>query len=88
MWTIKVEDRARKDLRKLDAAVQKRIIAYLHMRVANVKDPRVFCQRLTGNKAGLWRFRVGDYRVVCKFEDHVLIIFVVTVGHRREVYDV
>jgi len=86
-WTIEWDDRARKDLRKLDVAIQKKILAYLRMRVTQAKDPRIFGHGLTGNRAGLWRFRVEDYRLICKIEHHILIVFVVRVGHRKEIYE-
>ena len=54
--------------------------------IANLDDPRSRGKALTGNLAGLWRYRVGDYRVVCDIEDGVLVILVVDVAHRREVY--
>lgn len=87
-WKIEWDDRARKELRKLDSSVQKEILSYLRLRVMELTNPRVFGQSLSGNKAGLWRYRVGSYRVICKIEDDILVVFVIGVGHRKEIYEV
>lgn len=60
---------------------------YLRERVATDENPRRFGKPLTGDKAGLWRYRVGDYRMVCRIEETRLVVFAVTVGHQKEVYD-
>jgi len=86
-WNIEWDDRARKELRKLDSSVQKEILGYLRTRIAESNNPRVFGQILSGNKAGLWRYRVGNYRIICKLEDNILVVFVVGVGHRKEIYE-
>jgi mRNA interferase RelE/StbE len=87
-WKIEWDDRARKELRKLDSSVQKEILSYLRLRIMESNNPRVFGQSLFGNKAGLWRYRVGNYRIVCKIEDEILVVFVIGVGHRKEIYEV
>lgn len=86
-WKVEWDDRARKDLRKLTHSVQKEIFPYLRNRIEQSNHPRIFGQGLSGNKAGLWRYRVGDYPLICRFEDHVLVVFVVGVGHRKEIYE-
>jgi mRNA interferase RelE/StbE len=87
-WNIEWDDRARKELRKLDSSIQKRILSYLRSHVVDSQNPRLFGQNLTGNKAGLWRYRVGNYRIICRLEDHTLVVFVIGVGHRKEIYEV
>ena len=72
-------------MRKLDRQVSKRITAKLR-EISQLDDPRSIGKGLTGNLAGLWRFRVGDYRIICDIEDAVLVILVVDVAHGREVY--
>lgn len=72
-------------MRKLDRPTAGRVLGELE-EIANLDDPRSRGKALTGNLAGLWRYRVGDYRVVCDIEDGVLVILVVDVAHRREVY--
>jgi mRNA interferase RelE/StbE len=87
IWKVEWDDRARKELRKLDHPIQKEILKYLRVRIEGSKDPRIFGQSLSGNKQGLWRYRVGNYRLICKLEDHVFVVFVVSIGHRKEVYE-
>ncbi|MCI6549228.1 MAG: type II toxin-antitoxin system RelE/ParE family toxin [Coriobacteriaceae bacterium] len=72
-------------MRKLDKQVAKRITAKLR-EVSQLDDPRSMGKGLTGNLAGLWRYRAGDYRIICDIEDGALLILVVDVAHRREVY--
>ena len=87
IWKIEWDDRARKELRKLDFTVQKEIFAFLRDRIERSRDPRQFGYGLSGNKAGLWRYRIGNYRLICKIEESVLSVLVVRVGHRKEVYE-
>ena len=87
-WNIEWDDRARKELRKLDSPIQKEILSYLRLRIAASDNPRIFGQSLSGNKAGLWRYRVGNYRIICRIEDDTLVVFVIGVGHRKEIYEV
>lgn len=67
--------------------MQRRILSYLEERIAQAENPRDFGEGLTSSFAGLWRYRVGDYRIVCRIEDDRLVVFVVRIGHRRDVYD-
>lgn len=85
-WTIEVSKPARKQLDALDPLARARIIAYLETRVLTQPDPRELATRLVGEKSLNWRYRVGDYRIVVRFEDERLVILVVRVAHRREVY--
>jgi len=86
-WKIEWDDRARKELRKLDSPIQREVLKYLRTRIAKSKNPRVFGQSLYGNKAGLWRYRVGNYRIICKIEDKALVVLILGVGHRKEIYE-
>jgi mRNA interferase RelE/StbE len=86
-WTVEFDDRARRELRKLDAATQQTIFRYLRERITGSEDPKQFGKPLRKNLAGLWRYRVGDYRLICRLEENRLVVFVVRVGHRREVYE-
>lgn len=72
-------------MKKLDKEVARRIIAKLH-EISQLEDPRSMGKGLVENKSGLWRYRVGDYRIVVDIEDDVLLILVVDVAHRSEVY--
>lgn len=86
-WTVEFDRDAAKDLRKLGRPAQQAILRYLRERVATANDPRRFGKPLVGDLAGLWRYRVGDYRLVVSFEEKRLVVLVVTVGHRRTVYE-
>ena len=86
-WRIEWDQRALRDAESLDHEVRKRITRYLRERIATDENPRRFGKPLTGDKAGLWRYRVGDYRMVCRIEQERLVVLVITVGHRKEVYD-
>ena len=85
-WTIEFLPDAVKELKKLDRSVARRIITTLEERIATLDDPRTLGSALTGDHAGYWRWRVGDYRVVARIEDERVVIIVVRVAHRREVY--
>lgn len=85
-WVYRFDDRALKELRKRGKNAQRDIIAYLDDRIAGEGDPRRFEKGLKADLAGLWRYRVGDYRVLCQIRDGELLVLVVAVGHRRDVY--
>ena len=87
MWSIEVLPEAARDLDKLDRQHANRIVKFLHERVAKLEDPRAIGVPLKGSKFGeYWKYRVGDYRIVNRIEDDRLLILVVRIGHRREVY--
>jgi mRNA interferase RelE/StbE len=85
-WTVKWEERAFKELKKLDKAVQREILRYFNERIASDKNPRRFGKALTANKSGLWRYRVTDFRMVCQIQDHEFVVLVLRVAHRRLIY--
>lgn len=86
VWTIDYTDRAIAELGKLDRQSAKRIMKFLDERVAALDDPRSTGKVLTGPLGGLWRYRVGDYRIICAIEDPMLRILVVGNGHRKDIY--
>lgn len=86
-WTIEYRQPVRKSLEKLDPVSRKRIRKFLEERVAGLDDPRQIADRLQGSELGqLWRYRVGDYRIICDIQDGKLIVLVVEIGHRSSVY--
>lgn len=85
-WRIELTASAEKSLSKLDRTAAKRITTFLRERVASADHPRSSGKALAGQLAGLWRYRVGDYRVICQIEDGKLLILVVTIGHRGDIY--
>jgi mRNA interferase RelE/StbE len=86
-WKIELSSQVDRDLGKLDPQQSKRILKFLNERVAPLDNPRSIGQALHGSKFGeFWKYRVGDYRLICKIEDGRLLILVLRVGHRREIY--
>ncbi|MGD0730919.1 MAG: type II toxin-antitoxin system RelE/ParE family toxin [Terracidiphilus sp.] len=85
-WTIEYAETAKKQLRKLDKLAARRIVDFMDERVAPSDDPRGMGKTLKGPLGDLWRYRVGDYRVICDIQDGVLTVLVLRVGNRREVY--
>jgi mRNA interferase RelE/StbE len=86
LWAIKWKNSASKQLRKLDEQTQERILSYLEDKILATGSPRQFGEALTGNLSGFWRYRIGDYRLICRIQDHECVIMIVKVAHRREVY--
>ncbi|MBM3857528.1 MAG: type II toxin-antitoxin system RelE/ParE family toxin [Verrucomicrobia bacterium] len=86
-WDYRFDPRAFKEFSKLNPSVQKIILSYLNKHVKGSLDPRLFGKKLAANFTGLWRYRVSDYRIICQFRDHELIILIVRVGHRKNIYD-
>jgi mRNA interferase RelE/StbE len=86
-WQIEFADSAAKQLRKLDPQVAKRILTFLRDRVAPLDDPRSIGEALRGKELGdFWKYRVGDWRVIANIEDGLVLITVVRIGNRRDVY--
>lgn len=85
-WAIDYTDSAAKQLRKLDRQAAQLILDYMDERVASQENPRSTGKALTGPLGGLWRYRVGDYRVICDIQDGALRVLVVLLGNRREIY--
>jgi mRNA interferase RelE/StbE len=86
-WAYNFDERAFKELRKLGTQAQRDIISYLDERISGEDDPRRFGKGLKADLAGLWRYRVGDYRILCQIRDRELLVLVVAVGNRRDVYE-
>lgn len=85
-WRVEFDRAAVRDLRKLGSEAERLILRYLRERISGSHDPRRFGHALTGDRRGLWRYRVGDCRIVASIEDNHFVVLVVTIGHRREVY--
>ena len=87
VWRIEVSETAEKQLEKLDRPVAQRIRTFLRERVAALEDPRSIGDALKGSELGeFWKYRVGDWRVICQIKDQQIVITVITLGNRREVY--
>ena len=85
-WKIEFEKNALKDLKKLDNQVVKRIVSFLS-RVEKLEDPRSVGEALKGSSLNaFWKYRIGDYRLICEIRDSIILIVVVKIGHRKDIY--
>jgi mRNA interferase RelE/StbE len=87
-WKIEFDPAALKELEKLDKPVKRRILKFLNERVAKLENPRQVGARLQGTLSGFWKYRVGDYRLICSLEHARVVVLILRVGHRREVYKI
>lgn len=86
-WQIEFDRRAQKEFQRLDRPARERILRFLTERIEPSTDPRSLAEPLAGDAfAGLWRFRVGDYRLIAHFEDEVFLVLILRISHRRAVY--
>jgi mRNA interferase RelE/StbE len=85
-WQVEFLESAERALKKLDRVTQRRIVRFLRERIASEEDPRRLGKPMRGQPEGRWRYRVGDYRLICQIKDDRLLVLVLTIGHRREVY--
>jgi len=85
-WKIEIEKAAKKELAKLDKTAADRILRFLEERIAPSENPRLFGEGLTENLSGLWRYRIGDYRIIAEIQEESIIVLVLRVGHRSKVY--
>ena len=86
VWTIDYADTAIGQLRKFDKQTARRIVDFMDERIAGLENPRDTGKALTGPLGSFWRYRVGDYRVICDIQDGALRVLVVQVGNRRVIY--
>ena len=85
-WRIEIGRTAEKQIQKLSPPAQESFVRFLRERVRPASDPRQFGKPLHGDKGGLWRYRVGDYRLICEIQDERITVLVIRVGHRKDVY--
>ena len=86
MYRIERTSRFDKEIRQLDKSTSKYILRYINKNILPLENLRLRGKALQGNLSGLWRYRIGDYRLICKVEDDKLLIFALSLGHRREIY--
>ncbi len=86
-YSVELSERFKKEFKKLDKYTQKIMRAWMNKNLVCCEDPRVHGKALTANRTGQWRYRIGDYRLICEIQDDKLIILALSVGHRREIYD-
>lgn len=87
-YSVTFSERALKQLKKLDKHIAALIIGWLEKNIEGSENPRVHGKGLVENKSGQWRYRIGDYRVICEIIDREVIVLVLEVGHRRDIYNV
>lgn len=87
IFHVEFTESARKELKKLDKYTQKIILLWLNKNIEGCSDPRVHGKPLTANRVGQWRYRVGNYRIIATIEDDRLVVLVIKIGHRREIYE-
>lgn len=86
IYSVEVTEKFEKEFNKLDKYTQKMIKAWIEKNLSNAENPRVFDKGLTADKSGLWRYRIGDYRLICKIIDEKLVILALTIGYRKKIY--
>ncbi|MDO4619036.1 MAG: type II toxin-antitoxin system RelE/ParE family toxin [Lachnospiraceae bacterium] len=84
-YSVATTDRFDKEFKKLDRYTQRMIKAWIEKNLIGCENPRIHGKGLTANRSGQWRYRIGDYRLLCEIEDDRLIIVALTVGHRKDV---
>lgn len=85
-YSVETTARFDKEFKKLDRYTQKMIKAWIEKNLVDCKDPRVQGKGLTANRSGQWRYRIGDYRLICLIEDNKLVILALSIGHRSDIY--
>ena len=85
-YSVRYDEKALKQLKKMDRSVQKLITSWIEKNLIDTENPRLHGKGLSGDKSGSWRYRVGDYRILADIRDDEIIIIIVEIGHRREIY--
>ena len=85
-YRVETTSRFDREFRKLDRYTQKMVKAWIEKNLINCDDPRIHGKGLTANRSGQWRYRIGDYRMICLIEDDRLVILALSIGHRSNIY--
>jgi mRNA interferase RelE/StbE len=85
-WTVEFQLTPQKQVKKLDRHIQSRVVGYFRDRVLMAEHPRTLGKALVGDQGELWRYRIGDYRAICKIEDERNVVLVLAVAHRSKAY--
>ncbi len=85
-WKVEYTDIAERKINKLDPQVRGRINGFFRERVTSIDDPACLAEPLVGEFRGLWRFRIGDYRAICDIQRRHILVLVLDIGHRKEIY--
>lgn len=84
-YKVVFTDRAKKQIKKLDRSIAALIIGWIEKNLENCENPRIYGKNLIANKSGQWRYRIGDYRIICEIQDEKITILVLEVGHRKSI---
>ena len=87
IYKVVFTEKAKKELKKLDKQISALIIGWLEKNIEGCNNPRAYGKELTGNKSGQWRYHIGDYRAICEIEDDKVIVLVLEIGHRKNIYE-
>lgn len=85
-YSVEYTLQAAKQLKKLDVYTRKLILSWIEKNLVDCEDPRIHGKSLTANRSGQWRYRIGDYRLIAQIQDDKVLILILEVGHRREIY--
>lgn len=85
-YKVVFTDRAKKQIKKLDRSIAALIIGWIEKNLENCENPRIYGKNLMANKSGQWRYRIGDYRIICEIQDEEITVLVLEIGHRRSIY--
>ena len=86
-YKVEISSVARKQLKKLDRRIVAIIVSWIEKNLNNCENPRLYGKALRGNLKGLWRYRIGDYRIIAEIEDEKLVILIIEIGHRKSIYN-
>lgn len=86
MYHVEYSKKAQKQIRKLDRAIQRLLFAWIDKNLEGIVDPRSKGKGLIGDHSGEWRYRIGDYRLICDIQDEKMIILALEIGHRKDIY--
>jgi mRNA interferase RelE/StbE len=86
VWQVRLDKDAEKQLRRLDPQDQRRLVKFLRERIASSASPRLLGEALKGALRTLWKYRVGDFRLICDLQDENFVVLVIKIGHRKDVY--
>ena len=87
MWRVEYSKKAQKQIKKLDKTIQRLLIAWIEKHLKGTDNPKRQSKGLTGERAREWRYRIGNYRIICDIQDSRMIILALEVGHRKNIYD-
>ncbi|WP_434149460.1 type II toxin-antitoxin system RelE family toxin [Methylocaldum gracile subsp. desertum] len=86
-WNVEIPDKVKKQLKELDVPIRRRILKFLDERIRTAANPRALGEALHGSELGnFWKYRIGDYRLICHIEDQTVTVTVIKIGHRRDIY--